>query len=263
MTRSDLSLEASIRADGTEPAVVLLHSLAMDHSIWNHHVEQLASRYPTVTCDLPGHGKSGTVTDVSVEWMADQVARLLDTTPFDRVIVAGLSLGGCVAQALAVRHPQLVAGLCLVDTTAWYGPDAPANWEKRAQKAALEGFDALSEFQRERWFSPAFRAEQPDVGDRLMDVFRSNDIDSYVAVCRAMGRFDARELIGEITVPVTVMVGELDPATPIAHARELAKRIPGAQLKILAGASHLSPVERPAAFIAEIDALHALVRATN
>lgn len=248
---------ADVHEGAGEPPAVLLHSLALDRSVWDDAVATLRGQLPLLVCDLPGHGRSRRLEgEASVEWMADRVADHLRAAGIRRAVVAGLSLGGCVAQALATAHPDLVAGLLLVDTTAWYGPDAERNWEARAQKALREGFASLAGFQLDRWFSPSFRAAQPAAGRRLLDVFSANDPESYAATCRALGRFDGRAGAARIVASATVLVGEHDPATPVDDARDLAGRIPGARLRVLEGASHLSPVERPDAFAEELLLLH-------
>lgn len=252
MSDDQICVEGDVPANGDSPAFALLHSLAMDRSIWSDHVDRLSDDHAVVTCDLPGHGSSCRVEETSVAEMADEVAGFLSSTPFDSFIVAGLSLGGCVSQELAIRHSSLVAGLCLIDTTSWYGEDAIDKWEQRAQKAKNEGFDSLADFQLARWFSPGFTQTNPETGRRLLDVFRANDIDSYVATCRAMGRFDARSRLPDISVPTTVVVGELDPATPPPHAELLADSIPGATLRVLPKTSHMSPVERPEEIVAAL-----------
>jgi 3-oxoadipate enol-lactonase len=240
---------------GAAPAFLLLHSLAMDHTIWDAHAAALERVAPVVRPDLPGHGRSAAVGETSVESMADQVAAMLGDQPWDSYVVLGLSLGGCVAQALTIRHPELVAALCLVDTTAWYGEGAPEAWAARAAKARTEGFDSLSGFQLDRWFGPVFRSEHPEVGAALLDIFRANDIGSYEHVCAAMGAYDARPHLGEIAVPTRVLVGELDPATPLPHAELLAREIAGATLRVLPGAGHMSPIEVPDLIAAELVAL--------
>jgi 3-oxoadipate enol-lactonase len=255
----EVHIHAEVSGEGDGPPVLFLHSLAMDQTIWDVHVDMLGGKYPVVRCDLPGHGASSPVGAVSVEWMADQVASLLDRQAWPAYVVVGLSLGGCVSQALAIRRPDLVAALCLVDTTAWYGADAVEAWEGRAQKARREGFGSLSGFQLDRWFGPEFRRVHPEVGQRLLKIFMANDITSYVNTCRAMGRFDARERLGSIAVPTTVLVGERDPATPVADAQTMAALIPGSSLRIIPGAGHMSPVERPEILVSEIELLHARV----
>lgn len=253
---SDICVKGTTRRGpkGSRP-VVLLHSLAMSSAIWDTHVAVLGEKHTVVTCDLPGHGRSCEWAQDRIEPMSDEVARYLRTEGVGVAVVAGLSLGGCVAQALAVRHPQLVAGLCLVDTTAWYGNGAAEKWDERARRVVRDGFASLASFQMERWFSPEFRTHNPEIGERLLEIFEANDLGSYVAVCHALGRFDYRNLVSSIGVPCTVMVGELDPATPVEFSRDLASRIPGARLRVVGGAGHMSPVERPMALVDEIENL--------
>jgi 3-oxoadipate enol-lactonase len=246
------------RADtgGDRPLVVLLHSLALDHTLWNEIVEDLRADCRTIAFDLPGHGASRQVLADSIEAMADRVADTLssEATPpaLAPAIVVGLSLGGCVAQALAIGHPDLVGGLVLADTTAWYGPDAPQTWAQRAEQAATAGLGSLAEFQLTRWFTEAYRQTHPDVCAQLLKDFAANDIDRYRDTCQAMGAMDLRARLDQIRVPTAILVGDQDPATPLPMAEELQQRIEGASLEVIPGCKHLSVIERPDAVIAAI-----------
>lgn len=225
--------------------LVLVHSLALDRSIWDGLISHLRGRFDIISVDLPGHGGSSAFQGTTVGSMAAEVASLLDGERTGPVVVIGLSLGGCVAQSLAVQRPDLVRGLALLDTTCWYGESAPKDWRARAQRALDDGLESLAGFQLARWFSPGFLEEEPEVGKRLLEVFVSTDLESYVASCRAMGDFDLRKEIEEISVPTTVIVGADDPATSPAHAEQIRQRIGSASLHVIPGCSHLSAVERP------------------
>lgn len=253
-------VSGQVHEGADDHTIALLHSLALDRSIWDRHVPELTEHATVVTCDLPGHGRSCAVEAITVEEMADEVARFLGDLALGPVVVAGLSLGGCVAQALTVRHPDLVKGVVLVDTTAWYGPDAREKWDGRAEKAAQDGLDSLAGFQLARWFSPGFNERNSEVGESLLSVFRANELSSYQAACRALGAVDLRDDVASIAVPAAVLVGELDPATSPDMARDLATRIPDATLRIIDGCSHLSPVERPDAFVEAVVAVLGRVR---
>ena len=154
-------------------------------------------------------------------------------------------MGGCVALQFAADHPTRTAGLALLDTTAWYGPTAPADWEQRACKARDEGLASLTAFQQTRWFSDAFRQARPDVVQACIDCFLANDLDGYMAACRMLGAFDGRGLLARIAVPTLVLVGEEDYAAPVAMAQALHAGIAGSTLEVVPATRHLTPLEVP------------------
>ncbi|MBT8208683.1 MAG: alpha/beta hydrolase [Acidimicrobiia bacterium] len=238
-------LHSTVEGMRGDAAFILLHSLALDGRVWQRVVPELAGQSQVVTVDLRGHGKSPKSTGYTVEQMADDVADTARELDIRNAVVVGLSMGGCVAQAVAVRHRDLVSGLVLADTTAWYGPDAPETWAGRADKARTDGLRSLADFQLDRWFGQEFCTENADLCADLLECFAANDIDSYASACDALGAFDMREEIRSIGVPTEVIVGEHDPATSPTHARDLAERIAGSALTIIPGAKHLTALERP------------------
>lgn len=248
----DVFTETSSGSEGAPP-IVLMHSLGLDRTLWEPVLPSLREIGPVVLVDLPGHGRSCRITEMSIEEMADEVDAFLEGRGLSRVIAVGLSLGGCVAQALALRHPDRTAALVLCDTTSWYGPDAPKSWAERAGQAREMGLGSLADFQLDRWFTEEFRAANAEMCEGLLDVFRANDLPSYEATCAAMGEFNASGDLGEIGVPATVIVGEDDFATPLAHAEVIANGIPGARLRVIEDALHLTPLEKPDVFIEEIE----------
>jgi 3-oxoadipate enol-lactonase len=222
----------------------LIHSLAMDREFWRPVAERLDAA--VLLYDCTGHGRSAKPAGpYSLEGFADDLAQLLDHFGWRRALVAGASMGGCVALAFAARHPQKLAALGLVDSTAWYGPDAPRQWEERAQKAIDGGLQALVEFQVTRWFSEAFRASQPQVVQKSVATFLANDVQAYAATCRMLGAADLRRSLAGIAVPTAVLVGEEDYATPVAMAQYLHEHIAGSVLSVLEKARHLTPLEKP------------------
>jgi 3-oxoadipate enol-lactonase len=235
-----------------DPTVVLLHSLALDHAIWDDIVENLRTDCRTIAFDLPGHGASRDLPCYSIEEMADVIGAALSVEVTRPVVVVGLSLGGCVAQAVAIRHPHLLSGLVLADTTAWYGPDAPQAWAQRAQQATDAGLNSLADFQLTRWFTEAYRLANPDTCRRLLDKFSDNDIDRYRQTCASMGAMDLRDGLSGLATPTAILVGDQDAATPIAMAEDMQRRIHGADLEIIPGCRHLSVIERPDVITAAI-----------
>ncbi|MBY2907821.1 alpha/beta fold hydrolase [Rhizobium leguminosarum] len=242
------------------PRVVLIHSLALDASVWDRVVGRLEDA-DIVTMDCRGHGRSDKPAGpYDVERFGDDIADLMGELGWSDAVVAGCSMGGCVAQTFAARHPELVRAMLLIDTTAWYGANAPTEWRARAAKARSEGLASMAEFQATRWFGDRFRMDHPAQVQHAMSVFTANDIDAYAATCAMLGDADLRRHLGGFLFPVSVVVGEEDYATPVETARDLAAAIPGASLTVLPAARHLTPIECPDQIA---DAIRSLFKRTN
>ena len=255
--RDGISLGYTLHGDArASRRAVLVHSLAMDRHFWDPLAERLGRDAAVLSLDCRGHGASGAGSgEYSVALFADDLAALMDHVGWDRALVAGASMGGCVSLAFGQRYPARVAGLGLIDTTAWYGEQAPQQWEERARKALDGGLQALVEFQVTRWFSEAFRAAHPEVVSASVAVFLRNDPRAYAASCRMLGAADLRPALGSIRVPAAVLVGEEDYATPITMAQMLHRSIGGSTLTVLKNARHLTPLERPDEIAAELNRL--------
>jgi 3-oxoadipate enol-lactonase len=238
------------------PRLALIHSLALDGGIWNGVAAKLAGEAEILTYDCRGHGQSDrSAGPFTTELFAGDLAELLDHVGWTSAVVAGCSMGGCVAQAFAGRDPGRVKGLGLIDTTAWYGEAAPKNWRERAAVARSKGLSGMVEFQVSRWFSDGFRNSHTELVEQMTAVFLANDVDSYAATCVMLGDADLRPFLPALRVPVAVIVGEEDYATPVAMAEYLHRSIAGSTFTVIHGGRHLTPVECPEQVGAELSAL--------
>ena len=237
----------AFRLTGSGPVrVALVHSLAMDHSFWTPVAERLATAATVLTWDCRGHGASGKPPGpYAAGQFADDLADLLAGIGWTSAVVAGASMGGCVSLAFAGGHADMVQGLGLFDTTAWYGADAPAQWAERADKAVKDGLGGLVDFQKTRWFGDAFRHARPDIVEASVAVFLNNDVRAYAETCRMLGTADLRDILPAIKVPTRIVVGEEDYATPTAMADALHAGITGSVRTIYKGGRHLTPLEMP------------------
>jgi 3-oxoadipate enol-lactonase len=244
--------------------IALVHSLAMDRSFWRPVADRLAANAGVLMHDCRGHGRSDKPEGlVTVEQHADDLADLLDALGWRSALVAGASMGGCIALAFAIRHPARVSALGLVDTTAWYGADARKSWEQRANAALASGMSSLTDFQVTRWFGDKFRADNPQVVKDCVGTFLRNDVAAYAQTCRMLGACDLRSGLPTIKVPTVIVVGEEDYATPPAMAEAMHAAIAGSTLTVLPSARHLTPLERPDAVAAELDELAQRTRAVT
>lgn len=233
-------------AGANAPRVALVHSLALDRSIWDGVAKELAKDCQVLTWDCRGHGQSGQpLMTYTPQLFARDLAELMDHVQWPSAVVGGCSMGGMVAQAFAIGYPQRTSGLVLVDTTAWYGADAPKVWRERGATGKEKGMGALVEFQTTRWFGDAFRTSRRDVVDPLVKIFLANNTDCYVKTCEMLGDGDLRAGLATIKAPTAVVVGEEDYATPVAMAEALHKGIAGSTLTVIPGGRHITPAEKP------------------
>ncbi len=228
------------------PRLTLVHSLALDRSIWDGVIAALGGTVDILAYDCRGHGASAKPPGpYTTELFAADLRDLLGAVGWDHTFLAGASMGGSVTLQFAVSYPEMVDGLGLIDTTAWYGEDAPKSWHERGQKAVADGLASMIAFQQTRWFSDAFRTSEPATAEHFAQVFLKNDVPAYAATCDMLGNFDVRSQLGTIAVPVEIIVGEEDYATPPDMARALEANIAGSHLTIVPGARHLTPIEIP------------------
>jgi 3-oxoadipate enol-lactonase len=255
VTSDGTRIAYALHGDGKD-GIALIHSLAMDRRFWQPVVERLARTAPVLTFDCRGHGQSDKPAGpYTVELCARDLADLLDHVGWSRATVAGASMGGCITLAFAAAYPARTCALGLIDTTAWYGAEAPKQWAERAGKATKDGMSALVDFQTTRWFGDQFRAQRPDVVADCVDMFLANDVQAYVETCKMLGAADLRAALPPLAMPASIVVGDEDYATPVAMAEALHRGIKGSTLTVLAGARHLTPLEAPERIADELLAL--------
>jgi 3-oxoadipate enol-lactonase len=250
MTGSVSSSGIHYSIEGGGPWVVLSHSLACDLSMWDPQVPALLEAgYRVLRYDMRGHGASlVTPPPYTLDLLLEDLIALLDELGVERAHVVGLSIGGMIAQRLALEHPKRLHALVLCDTTARSDPSSRPVWEDRFGLARDRGMQALVEPTLSRWFTAPFRAAHPEVMERIGALIRRTPVDGYEGCARALLELDHLERLKEIDLPALVIVGEDDPGTPVPAAREIHDRIRGSELAVLHDASHLSSVEQSARF---------------
>ena len=188
-TSDGATIAYTVHARPGAPRVALLHSLALDRSIWDGVVERLGKHAEILTFDFRGHGRS----------------------------------------------------------------------ERRAGAAKAKGMRSLIDFQLTRWFSDKYRAENPEMLERIFGIFVAGDVDCYASSCALLGDADIRGALAGFRMPVAIVVGEEDYATPIAMSQAMKDAIPQATMKILMGGRHLTPIQCPDEISSELVELLARV----
>ncbi|GAA4403618.1 bifunctional 3-oxoadipate enol-lactonase/4-carboxymuconolactone decarboxylase PcaDC [Tsukamurella soli] len=231
--------------------IVFLGSLGSDRAMWLPQVSGLSADHDTVAVDLRGHGESPVPTGpYTVSQLAGDVAALLGRLGIESAHVVGLSLGGAVAQQLAIDHPGPVRSLTLLCTSARFGE--PAGWTDRAAAVRADGTGSIAAAVVGRWFTAALAHRDPPLVERMREMVTGTPDEGYAACCEALAVFDSRADLGRITVPTLVIGAIEDPATPPEHQRLLADGIVGARLRVLDHAAHLASYEQAGAVTAAI-----------
>ncbi|MBQ0825541.1 bifunctional 3-oxoadipate enol-lactonase/4-carboxymuconolactone decarboxylase PcaDC [Streptomyces tagetis] len=235
------------RFDGPEEAPVLIlgPSLGTTWHMWDRQVPELAQQWRVFRFDLPGHGGAPAHPAVSVADLTARLLATLDGLGVQRFGYAGCALGGAVGIELALRHPERLASLALIAASPRFG--TADEFRRRGVIVRTNGLDPIARSSPERWFTGGYAAAQPAITEWAVQMVRTTDPGCYIAACEALAAFDVREELGRVGVPTLVLVGSDDQVTGPAEARTLVAGIPDARLAVVPGASHLVPVEQPAA----------------
>lgn len=235
--------------DLSSPPVLLLHSLATHGGMWTAQIPIWGRSFHLIVPDLPGHGS--TPPDPGLQRFDDYAAdmlRLLDSLRIERIAVVGLSLGGMIAQALALRHPDRVSAIVLAHTFARVTESMLPVWKERQAAVASQGMEPQVVPTLERWFVPQFRASSRLTVEWVGDMIRATQPAGYVAVAAAIQHLDYLDQLEEIRHPTLVVAGSQDKGASPAVAEEMCSKLPNARLLILENAGHLGCVDQPVAF---------------
>jgi pimeloyl-ACP methyl ester carboxylesterase len=258
-------IEIYYEEHGSGEPLLLIMGLAADSLAWMFQRDAFAAQYRTIVFDNRGVGRtSKPAGPYTIATMADDAAGVLDTLAVDRAHVVGVSMGGMIAQELALRHPDRVRSLVLgctyakpdagVATTfeeslAFFGGSTGPNGEIQVDLTSLDPMAFIGRL-LPLTFTPQFiMTELP----KLMQVFAGAlqhgfDLAAILAQVAATQAHDTTDRLHRITVPTLVLTGDSDLLIPPANSDLLAERIPGAQLKKLPGGSHGFNFEAPETF---------------
>jgi 3-oxoadipate enol-lactonase len=240
----------AVTDSGTGTPVVFWHSLLCDSSMWNAQVDELGRDHRILRVEGPGHGRSEPChRPFTIEQCADALVEILDAHAIEKATLVGLSWGGMTAMRVAIRAPSRVAALALLDTSA-----SAEYWKNRVR------YRAMAEVYRriglvapilpavaDAMFTPETLRARPFLFRELVSRIRLWDRDGLYHAIKAVvvERVSIVAQLPRIRVPVLVVVGAKDKATPPRESERIAASIEGARLERVEGAGHLSAVERP------------------
>ncbi|MBN2555675.1 MAG: alpha/beta fold hydrolase [Anaerolineales bacterium] len=228
--------------------VLFLHGLGSCGADWMLQLPPFQDRYNVLTLDLPGHSSSPAMTGRwRIEDMAEQVSMLLANVAAEPVYVVGLSLGGAVALALALAHPEQIRSLVLVNAFARLQIDRAGRGRisRRLFNLMCGDMLALGQIVAGGVFPHPAQCELREIAARRI---AQNSRQAYMAVLFALRRFDARAHLEGIQMPTLIISGEADTTVAAAAKQELADHIPGAVFESIPGSGHATPLDEPDRF---------------
>ncbi len=251
MTLQGRRIHYSLEGPATGPVVCFSHSLASDGGMWAEQMAPLLAKgYRVLRLDMRGHGGSDPVAgDYTMEALADDVAAVLDFLGIAKAHFVGLSIGGMLGQAFAVKYPHRLHSTMLCDTSPASPPNAAAAWGPRIEVVKKANSVApLADATMERWFTPAFKPANPGRWKEIHATIAGTTAAGYLGCAAAIMNFDFLPHLPGVKVPALVVCGADDEGTPPAGNRKIAELIPGGRYEEIAAARHFPNVERAEEF---------------
>jgi pimeloyl-ACP methyl ester carboxylesterase len=233
-----------------KPTLLFVHGLNCSHEHWFQQVAYFSQRYPVLTLDLRGHGRSSMLSEgYSVDHYTRDIIALLDALALDEVHVVGSSIGGWLAQQLAVRIPHKVRSIVAEGSSSQALKELNLSLvESMVEQYGMEGF--FREFIPKATFPPDV---DKDVLEFTMGIGLSTPPDIIMQRMRESLVYDGRDAARSITCPAMVLVGEHDNTTPRHYSDEMRELISGSQLAIIPNCGHLPHLEAPEVFNSILD----------
>lgn len=226
------------------PTVLFANSLGTDFRLWDGVVDRLPDTLRIIRYDKRGHGL--TTAPDGPYFMGDLVkdaGRLLDHLAAKDVVVVGLSIGGFIAQGLAAERLDIVRAMVLSNTAAKIGTHQM--WDERVAQVRAKGIEALADATMERWFSKAFRAENPDTVEAFRNMMTRQPLEGYAGCAAAIGESDLYESTARLKLPTLGIAGSEDGSTPPDMVRETTDLVAGSKFHLIRGSGHLPCVDNP------------------
>ena len=241
----------AVKIDGESgrPWIVLSNSLAATYDSWDDQIPLLARTYRVLRYDSRGHGQSSAPPGpYTFENLTSDVVELLDHYGIEDATYLGLSMGGMTGLGLAISHASRINKLICCDARSDAIPPFVENWNARIASIASGGMAEIAEFNKGRWFTPAFIQSHPDVVAKAVDMILATSPDGYIGCARALQGLDYKRHLDKISCPTLFVCGAQDMAAPAVVMQEMAGLVTGARLDLIDPGAHICNMENPTAF---------------
>lgn len=211
----------SARVTGVGPPIILFHSLLADGTSFDPISAELRKTHQTIILNLPGFAESAFVGG-DLNTIADHIAKWIEALDLSqKPIFLGNGYGGFIALIISIRHPDIAARLVLSDCGAVFSEPGRAAFRMMSATAKEKGLSAIADVAMRRLFAPEFQKINPELTAARKQCFLAVDLQTFQSACEALSTLDIRDQLSKIKVPVLVLVGEHDEATPPPMSQEL------------------------------------------
>ncbi|MGR3515358.1 MAG: 3-oxoadipate enol-lactonase [Paracoccaceae bacterium] len=238
------NIKLNYRVDGNETGqpVVFVNSLGTDYRLWDKLLPLLPDGLRLIRYDKRGHGLSACPqSPYTMGALVGDLEQLLDHLEVREAVIVGCSIGGLIAQGLAVKRLDQVRAIVLSNTGAKIG--TTQMWADRIAAVEAGGIEALAPATLERWFSKAFRDTAELTAWEAM--LTRTPRDGYIGCSHAISNSDFYSTTASLTLPTLGIAGSEDGSTPPDLVRETVALVKGSRFELIRGAGHLPMVEAP------------------
>ncbi|MGH8733328.1 MAG: alpha/beta fold hydrolase, partial [Burkholderiales bacterium] len=244
-------MKTNYRVDGAGTRwVTFITGIANDLTMWDGQLPGVERDFRILRYDLRGHGGSETTAgDYSIDMLLQDLRTLLDSLKIQKTHLVGLGLGGAIAQAFAIAHPDRVERLMPCCCRARMVPDFAAMWHRLRATVRENGLESIVEPTVQRWFSEDFKAEHPEVLEKIRKMICGTTREGYLGVTAAFLGLDVEDRLHEIKSPTLYVSGANDHlGGPPALMQGLSEKVRGARHVSVPGAAHIANIQNPQGF---------------
>lgn len=237
---------------GTGQPLVLLHPIGVDRSWWDEYLESWASSHDVTAIDMRGHGDSSAVTSaITLADHAADVAVVLQKEGVEGATLIGVSMGGMVAQRVAIQFPERVGALVLCATAGGFPDDVRPRIRARGDTSRQGAMSEVIDDTIARWFTTD--TPRPDLVAKCRARLAADDWFSWSANWEAISRLDNLAELRAVPVPALVVAGDADASIPPAVSQKIADALPAGRFVTIPGAAHFGAFDKREAFAPVID----------
>jgi 3-oxoadipate enol-lactonase len=242
-----ITINCQIDGPDSAPCLVFSNSLATTLAMWDEQAAALKDSYRVLRYDQRGHGSTDAPAGrYAYDTLLADAIGLLEALSIKTAHFAGLSMGGATALGLAERHPGRFDRIIVCDSPCQSTPQSSQQWEERIAIVEKQGIEALVEPTVSRWVPPDILARNPPHVDKIRAMIRGTPVNGFIGCAAALADHDYASAVAGVKRPVLFLVGEKD--APAPAMRKLNEKLPGSRYVEIAGAGHISNMDRPGEF---------------